>query len=61
MATITSELLTSKYNKWLKSDRSIPFGKMMNDRYGMRDDELSNEVDHNFALLIIMSKHVTEL
>ena len=38
MATITSELLTSEYNKWLKSDRSIPFGKMMNDRYGMRDD-----------------------
>ena len=38
MATITSELLTSEYNKWLKSDRSIPFGKMMNDRNGMRDD-----------------------
>ena len=61
MATISRELLTSEYNKWLKSDRSIPFGKMMNDRYGMRDDELSKEIDHNFALLIIMSKHVTEL
>lgn len=61
MATISRELLTSEYNKWLKSNRSIPFGKMMNDKYGMRNEELSKELDHNFALLIIMSKHVTKL
>ena len=61
MATISRELLTSEYKKWLKSDRSIPFGKMMNKTYAMKDDELSKEIDHNFALLIIMSKHVTEL
>lgn len=61
MATITQELLSKEYNEWLKGDRSISFGKMMNQKYLMQNDELSKEVDHNFALLIIMSKHVTEL
>lgn len=61
MAEISKQLLTKEYNQWLKGDRSIPFGKMMNQKYLMKNDELSKEIDHNFALLMIMSKHVTEL
>ena len=36
------------------------FGAMMNIKFNLNDKKLSNENDHNIALLLMLSKHVQE-
>ena len=36
------------------------FGAMMNSTYNLNDKSLHEEIDHNRALLLIMSKHVKQ-
>ena len=37
------------------------FGKYMNQKYVFKNEALSNEGDHNTALLLIMRDHVQEI
>ena len=61
MAKISYQLLTSEYNKWLKTDKKSDFGNMMNSKYRFGDSKLENEVDANTALLAIMKDYVQEI
>jgi len=63
-------LLKRELESWLglkKSVDAVPngkmsnFGKYMNDKYAFNDETLSNEADHNTALLLIMRDHVQEI
>jgi hypothetical protein len=69
MATLSMELLKFELSQWLKLKKAIDktpngvihqFGTMMNTKYNLNDKILSEEIDHNMALLLIMSKHVQE-
>jgi len=70
MSKISMPLLKIELDSWLglkKSMDAVPnskmsnFGKYMNDKYIFQDDTLSNEKDHNTALLLIMRDHVQEI
>jgi hypothetical protein len=69
MPKLSMELLKQEFNKWLNLKKSIdktpngklsPFGKYMIKQYNITDKNLEEELDHNVALLILMSKHVQE-
>ena len=60
MAKISHQLLSAEYNKWLKSDKEIDFGNMMNSKYKFNDTNLESEVDANYALLFIIKNYVQE-
>jgi hypothetical protein len=69
MATLSMQLLRTEFDKWLKLKKSIDktpngslhrFGAMMNSTYNLNDKSLHEEIDHNRALLLIMSKHVKQ-
>jgi hypothetical protein len=69
MATLSPQLLKFELNQWLKLKNAIDktpdgvmhdFGAMMNTKYNLNDKKLSKEVDHNMALLLILSKHVQQ-
>jgi hypothetical protein len=70
MSKISMPLLKIESDNWLglkKSTDSVPnakipdFGKYMNDKYAFLNEALSNETDHNIALLLIMRDHVQEI
>ena len=70
MSKISMPLLKIELDSWLglkKSMDAVPnskmpnFGKYMDDKYIFKDDALSNETDHNTALLLIMRDHVQEI
>ncbi len=63
-------LLKTELKTWLilkQSIEAVPngkipsFGKYMNEKYAFKNDNLSNEADHNVALLSIMRDHVQEI
>ena len=63
-------LLKTELKSWLILKQSIEvvpngkipgFGKYMNEKYAFKNDNLSNEEDHNKALLSIMRDHVQEI
>jgi len=63
-------LLKTELKSWLILKQSIEatpngkipsFGKYMNEKYAFKNDTLSNEADHNVALLSIMRDHVQEI
>tara|TARA_R110001606_G_scaffold397831_1_gene575364 strand:- start:2531 stop:2755 length:225 start_codon:yes stop_codon:yes gene_type:complete len=67
MTKINNQILKNEFNKWLKStknvkksnvDDQITFGKLMADKYNIKDEALKNEIDPNMALLRLMSKYV---
>jgi len=67
MATLSMELLKFELSKWLKLKKAIDktpngkmqdFGAMMNIKFNLNDKKLSDENDHNIALLLMLSKHV---
>lgn len=69
MATLSMELLKFELSKWLKLKNAIDktpkgkmqnFGEMMNIKFNLDDKKLSDENDHNMALLLMLSKHVQE-
>jgi|TARA_R110002153_G_scaffold45462_4_gene128190 hypothetical protein len=41
--------------------KSIHFGKYMNDKYKMNDDDLGNEPNESMAMLILLKSHVQEI
>lgn len=69
MAQISMELLHSEQASWRLLDnalkdadgKSISFGKYMNDKYRMNDDELSKEESESMAMLILLKSHVKEI
>jgi hypothetical protein len=70
MSKITMPLLKIELDSWLglkKSMDAVPegkmtnFGKYMNEKYAFKNEALSNEGDHNTALLLIMRDHVQEI
>ena len=61
------ELLKQEFNNWLLLKKAIDktpdgklvsFGVLMAKKYNINDKELNKELDHNMALLRLMSKHV---
>jgi len=67
MSRLSMELLKQEFSKFLKLLKStgkkpntelVPFGKYMSEHYNINDTSLEQELDHNLALLILMSKHV---
>ena len=69
MAKISMELLRSEQTSWKFMDnalkdangKSIHFGKYMNDKYKMNDDDLGNEPNESTAMLILLKSHVQEI
>jgi len=70
MSKISMHLLKTELKTWLilkQSIEAVPngkipsFGKYMNEKYAFKNDNLSNERDHNVALLSIMRDHVQEI
>lgn len=70
MSKITIALLKTELNSWLALKKSSEinqeeniqnFGKYMNNKYSFNNKTLSNEKDHNTALLLIMKDHVQEI
>mgnify|MGYP003110962570 FL=1 len=69
MAQISMELLHSEQASWRLLDnalkdadgKNISFGKYMNDKYRMGDDELSKEESESMAMLILLKSHVKEI
>ena len=63
------ELLHSEQASWRLLDnalkdadgKNISFGKYMNDKYRMGDDELSKEESESMAMLILLKSHVKEI
>jgi hypothetical protein len=67
MSDLSMELLKQEFNKWLNLKKAIdrtpngkisPFGKYMCKQYNIEDKALEEELDHNTALLILMSKNI---
>jgi len=67
MAKLSMELLKQEFSKWSNLKKAIdkvhngkltPFGLQMVNAYHLNDKELEEELDHNTALLRLMSKHV---
>ena len=69
MAKISMELLHSEQASWRLLDnalkdadgKNISFGRYMNDKYGMNNDELSKEESESMAMLILLKRHVQEI
>ena len=69
MAKISMELLHSEQASWRLLDnalkdadgKNISFGRYMNDKYGMNDDELAKEESESMAMLILLKSHVKEI
>ena len=69
MAQISMELLHSEQASWRLLDnalkdadgKNISFGRYMNDKYRMDDDELSKEESESMAMLILLKSHVKEI
>ena len=69
MAQISMELLHSEQASWRLLDnalkdadgKNISFGRYMNDKYGMKDDELAKEESESMAMLILLKSHVKEI
>ena len=68
MSKLSMELLKSEMKQWLQLKRAIDktpngkiwnFGKHMSIKFELDDKMLTEEMDHNVALLRLMSKHVT--
>ena len=63
------ELLHSEQASWRLLDnalkdadgKNISFGRYMNDKYRMDDDELSKEESESMAMLILLKSHVKEI
>lgn len=69
MAKISMELLQAEQQSWKLLDnalkdakgKNIPFGRYMNDKYLMNDDDLAGEISESFAMLILLKNHVKEI
>ena len=69
MAQISIELLHSEQASWRLLDnalkdadgKNISFGRYMNDKYSMNDDELAKEESESMAMLILLKSHVKEI
>jgi hypothetical protein len=69
MAQISMELLHSEQASWRLLDnalkdadgKNISFGRYMNDKYSMNDDELAKEESESMAMLILLKSHVKEI
>jgi hypothetical protein len=69
MADISMELLQSEQKSWRLLDnalkdangKSISFGRYMNDKYNMNNDELAKEDSESMAVLILLKNHVKEI
>ena len=69
MAQISMELLHSEQASWRLLDnalkdadgKNISFGRYMNDKYSMNDDELAKEESESIAMLILLKSHVKEI
>lgn len=63
MATLSMELIKQEYDNWKKSIKNsqnkeiLDFGKSMSNKFNLNDKVLEEELDHNVALLHLMSKH----
>ena len=67
MIKISNQTLKYEFNTWLKSTKNVnksdvgnqtTFGKLMVNKYNIKDEALENEIDPNMALLRLMSKYV---
>ena len=69
MAQISMELLHSEQASWRLLDnalkdadgKNISFGRYMNDKDSMNDDELAKEESESMAMLILLKSHVKEI
>ena len=69
MAQISMELLHSEQASWRLLDnalkdadgKNISFGRYMNDKYSMNDDELAKEESESMAMLILLKSHLKEI
>jgi len=69
MAQISMELLHSEQASWRLLDnalkdadgKNISFGRYMNDKYSMNNDELAKEESESMAMLILLKSHVKEI
>ena len=69
MAKISMELLHIEQASWRLLDnalkdadgKNISFGRYMNDKYSMNDDELAKEESESMAMLILLKSHVQEI
>tara|TARA_R110000782_G_scaffold27954_14_gene70415 strand:- start:1159 stop:1422 length:264 start_codon:yes stop_codon:yes gene_type:complete len=69
MSKLSMEQLKSEMKQWLQLKKALDrtpsgkvtgFGKLMSVKYDLQDKKLEEEIDHNIALLHLMSKHVTK-
>jgi len=66
MAKISMELLHSEQASWKLLDnaikdangKNISFGRYMNDKYGMNNDDLAKETNESMAMLMLLKDHV---
>jgi hypothetical protein len=69
MAKISMELLHSEQASWKLLDnaikdangKNISFGRYMNDKYGMNNDDLAKETNESMAMLMLLKDHVQEI
>lgn len=69
MAKISMELLHSEQASWKLLDnalkdangKNISFGRYMNDKYVMNNDELAKEESESMAMLMLLKDHVKEI
>ena len=69
MAKISMELLHSEQASWKLLDnalkdangKNISFGRYMNDKYAMNNDELAKEESESMAMLMLLKDHVKEI
>lgn len=68
MAKISMAILKNEQASWKLLDnaikdadgKNISFGRYMNDKYVMDNDELANEPNESMAMLILLKHHVKE-
>ena len=69
MPKISMELLHSEQASWKLLDnaikdangKNISFGRYMNDKYGMNNDDLAKETNESMAMLMLLKDHVKEI
>jgi hypothetical protein len=69
MAKISMELLHSEQASWKllenaikdANGKNISFGRYMNDKYGMNNDDLAKETNESMAMLMLLKDHVQEI
>jgi hypothetical protein len=69
MAKISMDLLHSEQASWKLLDnalkdangKNISFGRYMNDKYAMNNDELAKEESESMAMLMLLKDHVKEI